>query len=163
MKLIPWRNKQKRRGSEAVPVNRLEGLREEGSRLFEHMMGVPWSLPDLPSVFGAGELEPSLDLSETDEEVIVQAEIPGVQAKDINVSLTGDILTISGEKREEKESKGRHQFWSETRYGSFSRSVRLPTRVDPDKVEAESREGVLTIRLPKVQSGRPRKISIRGS
>lgn len=92
---------------------------------------------------------PTLDVSESETEVKVIAELPGLDEQDINVSLTQDILTISGEKKVENEDKGENYHHIERSYGAFKRSVALPAGIEADQVEAIFKNGVLTITLPK--------------
>lgn len=105
----------------------------------------------LPSVFGNGDfgLNPSLDLHETDKQVMVSAELPGVDEKDIDISVADDMLTISGEKKSEFEHREGDRYRSERSYGKFSRSVTLPFKINPDKVEARFDKGVLKLTIPK--------------
>lgn len=109
------------------------------------------------------DFTPALDLHETEREFQVRLELPGMNEKDIEISLAKDMLTISGEKREEVEENARGIYRMERRFGSFSRTVRLPENVvDADKVEAAYKDGVLTIKLPKVAEVKEsvKKISI---
>jgi len=92
---------------------------------------------------------PHIDVSETDKEIKVSAELPGMDEKDIDVSLTRDTLTIKGEKKQEAEDKGEGYYRMERSYGSFTRSIPLPIEVDTDKVQATFKKGVLEITLPK--------------
>ena len=92
---------------------------------------------------------PRLDVSETDKALEVVADLPGMEKKDINVSLDGDLLTIKGEKKEVKETKDKHYHTIERRSGSFYRALRLPIEVQSDKIEANFKDGVLTLTLPK--------------
>ncbi len=92
---------------------------------------------------------PRLDVSETDNGLEIVADLPGMDKKDINVSLEENLLTIKGEKKEEKERKDKHYHTIERRSGSFYRAIRLPVEVEKDKVEAAFKDGVLTLRLPK--------------
>jgi HSP20 family protein len=96
-----------------------------------------------------GVFTPRVDVSESDNEVKVVAELPGLDEKDIDVSLSDDMLTIKGEKKHEKEQRGRDYYRMERSWGSFSRSVALPCEVVGDKVEGVFDKGVLTISLPK--------------
>jgi len=102
----------------------------------------------------------SLDVAETDSEVIVTTEVPGVDAKDIEITLTGDVLTIRGEKKEEKEEKKKNYRRMERWYGSFGRSVTLPSSVDQSRIKAKVKNGVLTITLPKKEEERPKAIKV---
>jgi HSP20 family protein len=92
---------------------------------------------------------PRLDVSETDTTLEIVADLPGMDKKNINVSLDGDLLTIKGEKKEVKEKKDKHYHSIERRSGSFYRAVRLPAEVENDKIEAAFKDGVLTLTLPK--------------
>lgn len=107
-----------------------------------------------------GEWLPSLDLSETKDEFVVKAEIPGIEAKDIDISLSGGTLTIKGEKKQEKEEKDENYHCVERNYGSFSRSVRLPGQVQGNKVKASYKDGVLRVALPKSEESRTKEIKI---
>ena len=117
----------------------------------------------MPRLAGDGfDLSPSLDLHEEDGKVMVHAELPGVDEKDIDISADDDILTISGEKKSEFEDK-QNGYRSERMYGRFSRSVRLPFTIDPAKVEARYDRGVLKLDIarPANAEQRPKKIEIR--
>ncbi len=92
---------------------------------------------------------PRLDVSETEKALEVVADLPGMEKKDINVSLDGNLLTIKGEKKEVKEKKDKHYHTIERRSGSFYRALRLPSEVESDKIEANFKDGVLTLTLPK--------------
>ena len=106
---------------------------------------------------------PSVDVSETDNEIHVSAELPGMEEKDIDVSLSGNHLIIRGEKKTEKEKKDKQYYRKESSYGSFHRSIPLPTEVEEDKIEATFKKGVLKIDLPKSQEARKgrKKIEIQ--
>jgi HSP20 family protein len=105
---------------------------------------------------------PSIDVKESDKEIKVHAELPGIDEKDIDVSLSKDALTISGEKKEEKEDKGENYYRVERSYGSFTRTVPLPVEIDTEKVKAEFKKGVLTVTLPKTAKAikQTKKISV---
>ena len=104
---------------------------------------------------------PALDVVETPETFVVKAEVPGIDPKDIEISVSGDTLNIRGEKRAEKEEKGKTWYRVERSYGSFHRSVPLPIGVKADRVEAESKDGVLTITLPKIPEAMPKRIAVK--
>ena len=106
---------------------------------------------------------PSVDVSETGEEIRVKAELPGMDAKDIDVSLNDGHLTIRGERKKENEEKDENLHRVERRYGSFSRSFRLPVEVDAEKVEADYKDGVLSLHLPKSKENSERKIEIKAA
>ena len=135
------------------------GFRRELDRLVDDMFGGR-AVGRWP---GAQAVDLRLDVSETDKEVKVTAELPGVEEKDVEVTLNDDILTIKGEKKVEEERKDDNVHMVERSYGSFARSLRLPFSVDQDKVEARFNKGVLTVTLPKPpEAQRPaRRIEIK--
>jgi HSP20 family protein len=106
---------------------------------------------------------PSLDVSETAETVQVRMDVPGIEAKDIDIEITGNMLHVSGERKEEKEEKGKTWHRIERKTGSFARSVTLPSAVKEDKVEAAYKDGVLTITLPKTEEAKTHKVKIKGN
>lgn len=132
-------------------------LQREMNRLFDDFFNRDF---DVESFSGMGEWRPAVDISETDDAVIVKAELPGLDPKDVEVSLSGDVLTIKGEKKEEKEEKTKSFHRVERSYGSFVRSVRLPTAVVTDKVEANFKNGVLSIDLPKAEEAKNKSLKI---
>jgi HSP20 family protein len=109
--------------------------------------------------------EPVMDVSENEKEYQLKVELPGLEEKDIELSLTDKVLTIKGEKKEEKEEKEKNYHFVERRYGSFSRSLVVPDEVDLEKVEAAYRKGVLAITLPKKPEAlkEPKKIEIKAA
>jgi len=118
--------------------------------------------PQFPS-FGEDAWVPSLDLSETDKEFIVRAELPGVDPKEIEVTVNRDLLTIRGDRRQEREEKDENFRRVERFYGSFCRSLRLPSEVRADEAEASYDKGVLRIRLPKSPEYVPTKIQVKAA
>jgi len=106
---------------------------------------------------------PAVDVSESDDKITVKAEVPGMEAKDIEISMVGDTLTIKGEKKSEREEKGETYHMVERSYGSFCRSLRVPAVVDADKVEATYKNGVLTVVLPKKEEVKPKAIQIKAA
>ena len=115
--------------------------------------------------FGDGATAPKIDVSETKDGIEVTAELPGVDEKDIDLTLSNDVLTIRGEKKSERDEADKEKNWHvvERRYGSFSRTVTLPYQPDSDKIEAKFEKGVLRIRLPKPAeiAKKEKKIEIR--
>ena len=109
----------------------------------------------------AGDLVPRLDVSETEREVKVTAELPGMDEKDVTVTLEGDVLTLRGEKKADAEEKGKNFHRVERTYGSFQRVVTLPVEVDATKVAAGFKKGVLTVTLAKSPAAQTRKIEIK--
>lgn len=147
MNLTPWMKEG----------NGLTALRRQMNRLFQDFGG----FEEPAAVATAGDLLPPLDVAETPEMYVVKAELPGVDLKDIDISVTGNMLTIKGDKHEEKEEKGKTWHRVERSYGSFCRSVTLPVAVKADKIEAESKDGLLTVTVPKSVEALPKKISVK--
>jgi len=162
--LVPWK-----RGEKNVRVRREEehpfyALRQEMDRLFDDFWGGS-SLASLSGGLGEhyGVFEPRVDVTETDREIKVAAELPGLDEKEVEVSLSRDMLTLSGEKKAEKEDKGENYYRLERSYGSFRRVIPLPTEVEADKVEATFKNGVLQVTLPKLHGSESvrKKIQIK--
>jgi HSP20 family protein len=107
------------------------------------------------------EWMPAIDVSETPKQIVVKAEIPGMEAKDMDISLNGRVLTLKGEKKSEQEEKEENYHRVERRYGAFSRSFELPTDVDANKVKASYKDGVLKLSLPKTKEQSVKKIEIK--
>lgn len=118
-----------------------------------------WSSPffDLP----ASSLVPPLEVTENDNEFRVKMEIPGIDQKDLSITLTDGVLSVKGEKKSEQESKNDLCYCSEVSYGSFERAVAVPSNVDGDKVSAKYENGVLSIVLPKREEAKPKKVEIK--
>lgn len=135
----------------------MDDLRREMDRLFDGFLREPMAMP---GIFGE-HFTPAFDISETESEIIVKAEFPEVDPKDVDVSLTGNVLTIKGEKKEERESQNKNMHRLERVFGSFARSFILPCDVQEDKIQATYEHGVLDLRLPKAESSKPRKIEIQ--
>jgi HSP20 family protein len=133
-------------------------LKDEMNRVFDNF----WRGDFLPEGFPLTRAFPSIEVSETEDKVIVRAEVPGMEAKDIELSLVGDRLEIKGEKKEEKEQNEKGYYAREVRYGTFQRSIQLPATVNVDKVQAECRKGVLKITLAKKEDQKSRKIVVKG-
>lgn len=137
------------------PFKELASLREEMDRIWSRFFG-EW--PSTESF--RGEWAPSLDVSETKDNIVVRAEVPGIDAKDIDVSLANNVLTIKGKKEQEKEEKEENYHRVERSYGSFSRSIRLPREVKSDKITASYKNGVLKITLPKAEESKEIKVKV---
>jgi HSP20 family protein len=120
-----------------------------------NFLGKNWEAP-----MSTRAWNPSVDIFENDNEVVIKAELPGMSAKDIEVNLENNVLTLKGERRFEKEAKEENYHRVEREYGSFSRAFSLPTAVDGDKVAAEYKDGVLKIVLPKREETKPKPIKI---
>jgi len=140
----PWRS-----------FGELSPLRREMDSIFRRFFG---KSPFEKAV--AEEWLPPMDISETEDSILIRAELPGLEVSDIDVSIQGDRLTIKGEKKREEEKKGEHFHCTERFCGSFQRSLRLPTTVRTDKVEAKFEKGILAITLPKTEEGKTKEIKI---
>jgi HSP20 family protein len=145
-----------------TPWTGMASLKQEMDRLFERFgMGrLDWP-PRLEEFFAGGEWTPSLDVADTKDALVVKAEIPGIDPKEIELSIQEQVLTIKGEKKQEKEEKEANYYRMERSYGAFARSVRLPAPVDAGKVDATFKNGVLTITLPKSQTAKGTPIPIK--
>ncbi len=135
-----------------------DSLRREIDQIFDRFNEPGWRLPFSRSAFGlglpwpremGGAIAPAVDLVEKDKEYEITAELPGLDEKNIEVKVSNGMLTIKGEKKEEKEEREKDYYLSERRYGSFVRSFQLPAGVDASKIEANFLKGVLTVKLPK--------------
>ena len=104
---------------------------------------------------------PAFDISENEKEYLISAELPGMEIKDVDITLTEGILTVKGEKKNEKEDKEEDYHRIERRYGSFHRSFRIPGRVKPDKVNATYKDGILKLTLPKAEGSETKKIEVK--
>ena len=104
---------------------------------------------------------PTVDISETENGYEIRAELPGVSEDDVNVSVTDNVLTVKGEKRQEEETEGKNHHRVERRYGSFQRSFTLPRHIETDAINAEFKDGVLTLGIPKAEVAKPTEISIK--
>lgn len=144
--LTPWRERRE-----------VDHLRREMDRLFDRFFDLK------PVRFSAEEAGfiPPVDVSETEKEVLVKAELPGMDPKDIDVSVQGRLLSIRGERKQESEQKGKNFHRIERSYGSFSRTVELPAEVDEGGVKAAYKRGVLNLSMPKTVKDPVKKIAIK--
>ena len=150
--LVPWGQKRN-----SVPVTQKDrefldpfyAFRREMDRLFDDFFSNGSMLARRNGGNGWYDLAPELDIAETDKDIVVTAELPGVDQKDLEVTLAGDTLTIKGEKKYEHEENDEGRHYMERRYGSFCRTVRLPFEAGDLSVDAELKNGVLTVRVPK--------------
>ena len=136
------------------PMREMITLREAMDRLFNDAF--------TPSLGTAGGWQaPAVDLYQTDNEVVVKAALPGLKADDVQISITGDMLSLKGEYKQEEEKKEKAYHLREQRYGAFERNFTLPTAVVSDKAKAEFENGVLTITLPKAEEVKPKMITVK--
>ena len=139
------------------PLGEMVSLRSAMDRLFEDSFVSPTSWR---TVSGGETLTPPIDVHETADEIVVTAVLPGLRAEDVDITMTGQTLVLRGEFKAD-ESVNREQYlYRERRYGSFSRSLQLPVRVEGDRAEATFIDGILTLRIPKAEEVKPRQIRI---
>jgi len=136
------------------PMREMITLREAMDRLFNDAF--------TPSVgSAAGWQVPAVDLYQTDDEVVVKAALPGLKADDVQISITGEMLTLKGEFRQADEKQEKAYHLREQRYGVFERTFALPTEVTADRTKAEFENGILTITLPKAEEVKPKMITVK--
>lgn len=136
------------------PMRDFLTIREAMDQLFNEMATSQLGRPE-----GFGY--PAVDMYQTENDVIIKATLPGIKAEDMQISVTGDVLTLRGEVRGEEETKNSSYHIRERRFGSFSRSIPLPAPVLADKSKAEFEDGVLTLVLPKAEEVRPKTITVK--
>jgi HSP20 family protein len=158
-------NKSSKRSVAPRYSDPFSALRAEMDSLFDSFIG---GLPAFSEMFGSSggrgfALTPHMDVKDTDKEIVVETELPGIDEKDVSLSLQDGVLTIRGEKKHERDEEKENYRTMERRYGSFQRSVQLPDTVDEDKVEATFINGVLKVSLPKRPEaiGKARTIAIK--
>lgn len=142
----------------AAPTGMLSRMRDELDRVFDRFVREPF---DLAWPGNGSNWMPALDLVDGETEVTIKAEVPGMSAKDVDVSVSGNMLTLSGRKEESKEDRGENYFISERRFGAFQRTIELPEGVDAEKIVAEQENGVLTVKIPKLKTAKPKHIAIK--
>lgn len=161
MNLIPWRHKRENSNGGTCETHPLARLRDEMDHAFEQFWRDPWSA-NLADVFSYGSgLSLQVNVAESENDVTVTAELPGVAPEDVDISISENVLTIHGEKKHEKEDKKRNYHYVERSYGSFHRSIQLPSSVDPDKVDATYKNGVLKVSLAKHEKAKPKRITVQ--
>ena len=137
------------------PVREMMTLREAMDRLFDDAFTRPINLRD------GGWSAPAVDMYQTDDEVVVKVALPGFKADEVQINVTGDVLTLRGELKHQEENKERAWHIREHRWSSFERSIALPTEVTADKAVADFENGVLTITLPKAEEVKPKTITVK--
>ncbi|HSW01263.1 MAG TPA: Hsp20/alpha crystallin family protein [Sedimentisphaerales bacterium] len=149
MAIVPWTRRNR---------NELSTLRGQMDDLFNSFfrgLDTPFSL--------LGERTwPAIDVAEKDDAVLVRAEVPGCKPEDIEISVYGNTLTLSGEKKESHEANGEGYYHMESAWGSFRREISLPAEVDQDKIEAVVKDGVLSVTLPKAEKSKAVKVKVQG-
>lgn len=160
MKLIPWSKRPPSWQDEDAPQRTIQRFREETDRLFDRFLTRPFAWEETSSALA--DVLPSLDVAEDDQGVTIRAEVPGIEAEDIDVSVSGNVLAISGQKRESTEERDENRYHCERRFGSFLRRLELPPGVDADSLSADLAKGVLTVRAKKLADARTRHVSVHG-
>jgi len=130
-------------------------LREAMDRLFDDAFTRPINLRD------GGWSAPAIDMYQTDDEVVVKAALPGFKANEVQINVTGDMLTLKGDMQHEEEKKDKAWHIREQRWSAFERTVALPTAVVSDRASADFENGILTIKLPKAEEVKPRTITVK--
>ena len=144
------------------PFRELSSMRKQMDRLFEDMLSV--GQDDWMGLHSIGGMwTPAVEVKEQDKELILKAEIPGIDAKDLEVEVAEDRVTISGEHKEEKktEDKEKNYFHSEFHYGKFERVIPLPVAVKTDEIKSDFEQGVLTLTLPKVEDAPKKAVKVK--
>ena len=137
------------------PFDDLASLRESMDKLFEEFFTRRPDRIRAPVVW-----QPAIEAYETDGDVVVRAELPGIDPKQVEISVTEDTLTLKGEAKSEQEEKKRNYYRRELRYGSFVRSIALPSGVQGDKASASYKNGILEIRVPKSERAKPKAVKV---
>ncbi len=136
------------------PMRDMMSLREAMDHLFDEAFTRPMGLT-------TGMQMPAVDMYQNDDEVVVRATLPGIKPDEVQISVTGDLITIKGEMKENSDTKERSYHIREHRYGAFERTLSLPTAVISDKAKAEFENGILTITLPKAEEVKPKTITVK--
>jgi HSP20 family protein len=139
------------------PTRGMVGIQDEMNRLFNDFLS---SAPGENAESGLSYWGPSVDISENDDEILLEAEVPGMNRDDIKITIQDNVLTLKGEKKQQAEKKGTNYHRIERSYGSFERSFSLPTSVQADQVKANYQNGILHVKLPKSEEAKPKEISV---
>jgi len=139
------------------PLRELEGLSSRLNRIFDGQMVN--KLPEGNALFG--DWTPAMDIEETDGEYLLKTDLPAMKREEVKVGIADGVLTVEGERQQEKEEKGKKFHKIERSFGRFVRRVAVPTDVDQQKVSAEFKDGVLSVHLPKSASAKPRSVDVK--
>jgi HSP20 family protein len=157
MTLIPWKSKQ--RAGDLAEASPITMLRSEMDRLFDTFVREPFGA--MERFVGQDRWLPAIDVTETDKAVVVYAELPGVDPQNLEVTILGDRLFVTGVKQHSAEKRSKGYYRSEIRSGAFRRSVQLPEGIDPDQIEAHYANGMLTVTLKKSSSNVPKRVEVK--
>jgi len=154
---------QEHRPAQVDPFRAMDRMFDQFMRGFGFPSFRRMAEPEGWSDSGLNFTAPAIDFSEDEKAYHLTAELPGLSEKDVNLAISDDLLTITGEKRDEREQKDRNYHYSERRFGSFRRAIQLPQHIDRDKIDAKFKNGVLDVTLPKTSDAmrRQRKIEIK--
>jgi HSP20 family protein len=144
------------------PLRELSTLQSDMNRFFNAMFDTPASGGGGGQGGAMRRWTPAMDLAETEDAFVLRADLPGVSQEDVHIELEDTVLTVSGERKADHETKGEGFYRVERSFGAFSRSLTLPKGVDPEAVAASFTDGVLEVRIPKPEQRKPRRISING-
>jgi len=149
--VTPWR-----------PFPELSRIEREAERMFGDFFRRPFWGVSWPERFREiGFREPAIEVYEEKDDVVVKAEIPGMKKENLEINISGTLLTIKGEKKQEEEVKKKGYYYSERSYGSFMRTIDLPKEVQTDKAYANFKDGVLEVRLPKTEEAKRKEVKIK--
>ncbi|HET6466571.1 MAG TPA: Hsp20/alpha crystallin family protein [Nitrospiria bacterium] len=149
--VTPWR-----------PFTELSRIEREAERMFGDFFRRPlWGLSWPERFREVGFREPAIEVYEEKDDVVVKAEIPGMKKENLDINISGTLLTIKGEKKQEEEVKKKGYYYSERSYGSFMRTIELPKEVQVDKAYANFKDGVLEVRLPKTEEAKRKEVKVK--
>jgi HSP20 family protein len=156
----PWKNKREQR-SEGAAGSAITRFRDEMDHLFERFFGGAWPMSPMGGLTSRLSAGPRLDLAESDNDITIKAELPGMDPKEVDIQVVGNMLSIRGEKKQEMEEKKRDYHFVERQYGSFQRNVQLPSSINPEKVDATFKDGVLTVVIAKRPDAKRKRITVK--
>jgi HSP20 family protein len=142
------------------PLGEMVSLRSAMDRLFEDSFVSPMSWR---TVSGGESVTPAIDVHETPDDIVVTAVLPGIRSEDVDITMTGQSLTLRGEFKADEKVERDQYLYRERRFGTFSRSLQLPVRVEGERAEATFTDGILTLRIPKAEEVKPRQIRINAA
>ena len=155
MAITPWRRNQPQQ-QQLSPLGDVQ-------RLFDRFFSSGFPFAGMPAGYEAYSAFPALNVSDEGDAVLVKAEVPGLDADDLEITVEGDMLTIRGEKKAEKEEKQENYYYAERSFGSFIRRVELPCHVDSERADAHLEKGILSLKLPKIAGESCKTIKIQDS
>lgn len=159
MSLLPWKKSQ---STPATVQSSISPFQQDMQRMFDRFFGR--SFPMAPFAgFESFTNYPAINVSDTGDAIVVRAEVPGIEANDVEINVEGNMLTLRGEKREEHRDEKENCYYMERTFGSFMRRVELPSNVDSNAAEAHLDKGVLNLRLPKIAGEASRTIKVKSS